>query len=90
MNRLGDLFAIFDDGSIHMLDVGVGTLTRLADNRDDFSTKTDQGDNAENWLMLSLAACDAANADEMLNVVVNEWIEASDPVAEPWDDLTAV
>ena len=54
VNRLGDIFAIFDDGAVHMLDVGVGTVTRLADDRDDFSTKIDLDDNAENWLMLSL------------------------------------
>jgi hypothetical protein len=27
VNRIGDVFAVFDDGSVHMLDVGVGTLT---------------------------------------------------------------
>jgi hypothetical protein len=37
-----------------MLDVGTGALTRLADNRDDFCSKIDEGDNANNWLMIPL------------------------------------
>ena len=37
MNRYGDLFVILPDGSIHMLDVGGGSLTRLAESRDDFA-----------------------------------------------------
>jgi hypothetical protein len=48
------LFLIFEDQTVHMLDVSTGTLTRLADNRDSFSDAVDQGDNANVWLMLSL------------------------------------
>ena len=36
MNRYGDLFLILPDGSIHMLDVGGGSLTKLAESRDEF------------------------------------------------------
>jgi Domain of unknown function (DUF1851) len=54
MNRYGDLFVILLDGSINMLDIGAGSLTRLAENRDDFSRLIDEGDNAEDWLMIPL------------------------------------
>jgi Domain of unknown function (DUF1851) len=54
VNRVGDVFVVLDDGSVHMLDVGVGTLTRLAEDRDDFCTKIDLDDNANNWLLMSL------------------------------------
>ena len=33
MNRYGDLFLQFEDGSVNMLDVGRGSLERLADSR---------------------------------------------------------
>jgi hypothetical protein len=54
VNRIGDVFAVFDDGSVHMLDVGVGTLTRLANDREDFCTNIDLADNANNWLLTPL------------------------------------
>jgi hypothetical protein len=54
VNRFCDLFIVTDDGAIHMLDVGTGALTRLADNRDDFCSKIDEDDNANNWLMIPL------------------------------------
>ncbi len=44
VNRFGDLFLTFDDRSINMLDVGRGTLTRLADDREQFASLIDQGD----------------------------------------------
>jgi hypothetical protein len=34
VNRIADLFLVFPDGSVHMLDVGAGTLTKVAKNRD--------------------------------------------------------
>jgi hypothetical protein len=46
MNRFGDLFVVFGDGTVHMLDVGAGTLNKLANSRDDFASKLDEGDNA--------------------------------------------
>ena len=53
MNRYGDLFLVFDDGTIHMLDVS-GSLAKVAENRDDFCRKIDEGDNANIWLMIPL------------------------------------
>jgi hypothetical protein len=54
MNRFGDLFLVTPDGTVHMLDVAVGTLTKLAESRADFSTRVDEGDNAGNWFFLPL------------------------------------
>lgn len=53
-NRYGDLFLIFDDGSIHLLDLGAGTIERLADNKNDFCDKIDDDDKANQWLMIAL------------------------------------
>ncbi len=54
MNRFGDLFLVLDDGSVHMLDVGGGTLEQLADSQDDFCALCDDPDNAEELLMIPL------------------------------------
>jgi hypothetical protein len=54
VNRFADLFLVLPDGTVHMLDVGAGTLTKVADSRDDFCTKIDEGDNANQWLMTPL------------------------------------
>jgi hypothetical protein len=54
MNRFGDLFLILPDGTVQMLDVGAGSLTKLAENRDDFCRRIDEDDNAEDWLMIPL------------------------------------
>jgi hypothetical protein len=54
INRYGDLFLILPDGTVHMLDIGAGSLTKLAENRDEFAQKIDENDNAEDWLMISL------------------------------------
>jgi len=54
MNKYGDLFLIADDGAILFFDVSNGTLERVADNRDDFSRKLDEDDNANVWLMILL------------------------------------
>jgi hypothetical protein len=54
VNRFADLFLVLPDGTVHLLDVGSGTLTKVAENRDDFSTKIDEDDNANQWLMIPL------------------------------------
>ena len=54
MNRYGDLFLIFEDGTVHMLDVGNGSLEKLAESRDEFGRRIDDGDNANIWLMITL------------------------------------
>ncbi|MEO1526644.1 MAG: T6SS immunity protein Tdi1 domain-containing protein [Planctomycetota bacterium] len=53
-NRFGDIFIELDDMSIQMLDVGCGTIERIADSRDDFRHLIDDDDNAMDWLMIPL------------------------------------
>ena len=33
-----------------------------------------------------IAACQAVNADEELNQLVDDWQAVNDPIEEPWDD----
>ena len=54
MNRFGDLLIVLHDGTVHMLDVGCGTLKKVAESRDDFANKLDEGDKANQWLMIPL------------------------------------
>lgn len=54
MNRYGDLFLELSDSSVHMLDVGGGTLEMVADSRADFEAKFRVDDNANEWLMIPL------------------------------------
>lgn len=54
VNRFGDIFAALDDGSIHMLDIGCGTFDRVADSRENFRSKLDIGEHANQWFMLPL------------------------------------
>jgi hypothetical protein len=54
VNRLGDVIAVFEDGSVHLLDTGNCIIERVAASRDEFIELVDVGDNAENWLMISL------------------------------------
>jgi hypothetical protein len=61
VNLFGDVIAVFEDGSVHLLDMGCGTLERLADSRNHFCDLADRKDNASNWLMIPLTdACRAA------------------------------
>jgi hypothetical protein len=54
VNRFGDVVAVLNDDSVHLLDIGVGTFERVADNRGHFSELLDLGDNANRWLMIPL------------------------------------
>jgi hypothetical protein len=54
MNRYGDLFLILPDGTVHMLDIGDGSLTKLAEDRSEFARRIDEEGNAEDWLMIPL------------------------------------
>lgn len=54
VNRFADCFIALPDGSIHMLDVGCGTLEKVAEDRNDFCAKLDEGSNANDWLMIPL------------------------------------
>ena len=47
--RAGDLFITLPNGSIHMLEVGSGELSRVADSRDDACAKIDQPGVADKW-----------------------------------------
>ena len=54
VNRFADLFLVLPDGAVHMLDVGAGSLTKVAESRDDFCAKIAEPDNANHWLMVPL------------------------------------
>ena len=54
VNRIGDVIVVFEDESVHFLDVGIGIIKRIADSREDFFIKIDQDDNANNWLAIKL------------------------------------
>src|SRR5260370_37332089 len=54
VNRFGDLFLPFDDHSINMLDVGRGSFIRLADDREQLACLGDEGNNANQWLLIPL------------------------------------
>jgi hypothetical protein len=55
MNRIGDLFLVMPDGSVHMLDIGRGTLERIANDRAHFRELCDrEPDKANDWLVISL------------------------------------
>ena len=54
MSRYGDLFLEFDDRSIHLLDVGNGSLEKVAEMSEDFWRKINQAESANDWLMIPL------------------------------------
>ncbi len=54
VSRFGDLFLVVDDGSVQMLDVGVGSLVKVADSREDFARRIDEPGNADDWLLIPL------------------------------------
>lgn len=54
MNRFGDLYLLYPDGSIHRLDVGRGRLEKIAKDQDDFLAKLDDEANATLWLLIPL------------------------------------
>jgi hypothetical protein len=54
MNRFRDLYLVLDEGSVHMLDVGCGSLKQVANSREDFGVKIDEDDNANDWFMIPL------------------------------------
>jgi hypothetical protein len=92
VNRFGDLFVIFDDRSVHMLDVNSGTVTRVANDRDDFAGQIDRDDNANNWLMIPLVdQCVAAGlslrSDQCFAYRVPPILGGQYPIAnvEPFD-----
>lgn len=54
VNRFGDPIFVPDDGTVHFLEVGAGSVKQLAESREDFFTQVDVGDNADNWLLIPL------------------------------------
>jgi hypothetical protein len=54
VNRFGDVIFVPNDETVHFLDIGSGTTEQIADSREDFCTQVDLGDNADNWLLISL------------------------------------
>ena len=52
VNQFGDAFIVVPDGSIHVLDLGTGTLMHVADNREDFADRI--AHNADAWLLTYL------------------------------------
>lgn len=54
VNRFGDLIFVPDDGTVHFLEVGAGSVKQLAESREDFFTQVDVGDNADNCLLIPL------------------------------------
>lgn len=49
VNKVGDAFLIVPDGSIHVLDIGMGAFNHVADNREDFADRVVE--NADSWLL---------------------------------------
>jgi hypothetical protein len=54
MNRFGDLFLIAADGSILQLDVGMGSVEKVADNQGHFADQCEKPENVSDWLMIPL------------------------------------
>jgi hypothetical protein len=54
MNRFGDLFLVLTDGSVHMLDIGIGSFKKVAESKDEFCRLIDESGNANNWMMIPL------------------------------------
>ncbi len=54
VNRLADLFLVMEDGTVHMLDVGCGTLEKVADNRDHFCDLANDDEQAGQWFAIKL------------------------------------
>lgn len=54
VNRFCDVIFVPEDGTVHLLDAGAGTVKQLASSREDFFSQVDLGDNADNWFLISL------------------------------------
>lgn len=54
VNRYGDLFIVREDSSVWMVDIGTGTLDRIASSRGEYAELLDVGNNANDWLMIPL------------------------------------
>ena len=54
MNRFGDLFLIADDGSVLMLDVGMGRVEHVAENQNHFCDLCEDPENLSDWFAIPL------------------------------------
>jgi hypothetical protein len=60
-NRFAELVLVMQDGTVSYLETSAGALKKIAASRQDFIVKLDQGDNANEWLMIPLVdRCRAA------------------------------
>ena len=53
-NRFAELVLVMQDGTVSYLEASAGVLRSIATSRQDFIAKLDQGDNANEWLMIPL------------------------------------
>lgn len=53
LNRFGEPIFVFEDETVHRLDLDGGVVERLADSRDAFAVAADEGGNAEHWFRVS-------------------------------------
>lgn len=53
MNRFGDLF-MYQDGPVYRLSLDDGSFSALANSKKDFGVQLDQGNNANDWLLIPL------------------------------------
>jgi len=54
MNRFAELVLVLEDGSVSYLETSAGAIRKIAASQDDFIAKIDEGDNANEWLMIPL------------------------------------
>lgn len=52
VNRFGDLFLILPNNSVQRLDIGTGTLSKVAENRDEFSRMADDPEKINDWFLI--------------------------------------
>ncbi len=45
---------MLNDGTVYILDIGCGLLTKVAESRDGFAIKLDDGNNGNEWLLIPL------------------------------------
>ena len=54
MNRFAELVLVLEDGSVSYLETSVGALRTIARDRDEFIVRIDQGNHANEWMMIPL------------------------------------
>ena len=53
-NRFAELVLVMEDGTVSYLETSAGAMKKIATSRQDFITKLDEGNNANEWLMIPL------------------------------------